>query len=108
MMLRPDADLVHSSRGYFLSDVCLDVSRPNTAVFRARLHGPAGAKVWARAWLSSEADGTLAEAASDCLDAGDFVTLTVRLDDSRTPESAYLRIESAPLVTEHVVLIKLV
>jgi hypothetical protein len=105
--LRPDSDLVCSSRGYFLSDVCLDVPHPNTAVFRARLHGPAGAKVWVRAWLSSESDGTLAEVASDCLDVGELVTLTLTLDDVHTPENAYMRIESAPLVTEHVVAIKL-
>jgi len=52
-------------------------------------------------------DGTLAEAASPCLHAGDRVTLTVILHDSRIPENAFMRIESAPLATEHVVAIKL-
>ncbi len=113
-MLRPTivtlqaaSDVLRSSSDYFLSEVCLEIPRPDTAVFRARLHGPAGAKVWVRAWLSSESDGTLAEVASGCLDAGELVTLTLKLDDPRTPESAYLRIESAPLATEHVVAIKL-
>ncbi len=106
-MLRAVSDVLRSSSEYFLSDVCLDVPRPNIAVFRATLHGPAGAKVWVRAWLSSEIDGTLAEVASGSHDAGECVTLTLTLDDPRMPESAYLRIESAPLVTEHVVVIKL-
>jgi len=105
--LRPAADSLHSSRGYFLSDVSLDIPAPDTAVFRARLHGPANSKVWVRAWLSNEIDGTLAEVVSDCLDAGELATLTVKLVDPRTPEIACIRIESAPLATEHVVIIKL-
>jgi hypothetical protein len=105
--LQPDADATHSSRDYFLSDVGLDIPRSDTAVLRARLHGPAGSKVWVRAWLSNEIDGTLAEVASDCLDAGELVILTVKLDDPRIPENACIRIESAPLATEHVVIIKL-
>ena len=52
-------------------------------------------------------DGTLAEIASDCLEAGEVATLTLRLDDTRTPENACIRIESVPLATEHVVIIKL-
>ena len=105
--LRASANSHHSSNGYFLSDVCLDIPSPDTAVFRAGLHGPAGSKVWVRAWVSNEIDGTLAEAASQCLNAGDVVTLKVILHDSRVPENACIRIESAPLATEHVVIIKL-
>ena len=104
--LRPAADSRQLS-GYFLSDVSLDIPNPDTAVFRARLHGPSGSKVWVRAWLSNEIDGTLAEAASECLNAGDLVTLTVKLHDPRIPENACIRIESAPFATEHVVIIKL-
>ena len=63
--------------------------------------------MWARAWLSNEIDGTLAEAASGGLTAGDVVTLTVKLRDGRVPENACMRIESAPLVTEQVVVIRL-
>jgi hypothetical protein len=63
--------------------------------------------VWARAWLSNEIDGTLVEVASECLQADDLTTLTVKLLDARIPENACIRIESAPLVTEHVVIIKL-
>jgi hypothetical protein len=95
------------SSDYYLSDVSLDIPRSDTAVFRARLHGPAGAKVWVRAWVSNEIDGTLAEVISDRLDAGDEATLTLKLDDPRTPEIACIRIESAPLATEHVVIIRL-
>lgn len=105
--LRPVSDAEHSSRGYFLSDVGLDIPRADTAVFRARLHGPPGSKVWVRAWLSNETDGTLAEVASDCLDAGELTTLTLKLEDHCVPENACIRIESAPLVTEHVVIIRL-
>ena len=105
--LHPAFDSRPSPKGYFLSDVCLDVLKPDTAVFEASLNGPAGVQVWARAWLSNEIDGTLAEVPSGCLTAGDVVTLTVILRDSRTPENAYIRIESAPLSTEQVVVIKL-
>ena len=105
--LRP-ADGSHRPPGsYFLSEATLVIPTPETAVFQARLNGPAGSKVWARAWLANELDGTLAEVASECLNAGDVATLTVKLHDSRVPEIACLRIESAPLATEHVVIIKL-
>ncbi len=90
-----------------MSEVRLDIPSSDTAVFRARLHGPAGAKVWVRAWVSNEIDGTLAEVASDSLDAGEQATLTLKFDDPRTPEIACIRIESAPLVTEYVVIIRL-
>jgi hypothetical protein len=63
--------------------------------------------VWARAWLSNEAEGTLAEAASERLNAGDLAMLTVTLRDGRVPENACMRIESAPLQTEQVAVIKL-
>ena len=105
--LRPPIDSGHTLSGYFLSEVSLDIRSPDTAIFRARLHGPVGSKVWIRAWLSNEIDGTLAEVASGCLDAGGLATLTLRLEDARIPENAYIRIESAPLATEHVVIIKL-
>jgi hypothetical protein len=39
--------------------------------------------------------------------AGDEVTLEVTLRGTESPESAYMRIESAPLKTEHVVVMKL-
>ena len=105
--LRPASDSAHPAGAYFLSDVSLEIPRPDTAIFRARLHGPAGAKVWVRAWLSNEIDGTLAEVVSEGVDAGALATLTVRLDDTRVPENGCIRIESAPLATEHVVIIKL-
>ena len=79
-----------------------------TAIFKARLNGPEEQPVWARAWLSTEA-GTLAEAASPQLKAGGEVTLKVTLQTStsESPQHAYMRIESAPLKTEHVVAMKL-
>ena len=109
-MLRQTTESVTSfveslpSRGdYLLAEVRLDVPDPVTIMFRAKLRGPDGLPVWARAWVSSETDGTLAEAASTQLTAGDDVTLTIRLTDRRRPDHAHLRIESAPLQTEHVV-----
>src|SRR5690348_1462895 len=65
--LRPAVDPPRSSRGYSLSDVTLDIPSSDTAIFRAKLNGPAGAKVWVRAWLSSEIDGMLAAFASNQL-----------------------------------------
>jgi hypothetical protein len=112
-MLQPTTKTLRPARehprpgGYFLSDVNLDLPSSDTAVFKARLHGPPGATVWVRAWLSNELDGTLAEVASAPLSAGDLATLTVKLHDSRIPEIACIRIESAPLATEQVVIIKL-
>ena len=104
--LRPDANSRPAS-AYFLSDVSVDIPSADTAVFRAKLNGPTDSKVWARAWLSNEMDGTLAEVASERLEAGNSTTLTVKLNDQRIPENACIRIESAPLATEHVVIIKL-
>jgi hypothetical protein len=98
-------EIVPPSHGYSLSDVRLDVPNPTTAIFTAKLCGPAGAFVWARAWLSTEA-GTLAESASPQLQTGDEVTLQVTLESRESPEYAYMRIESAPLATEHVVAFK--
>lgn len=105
--LRPANEPHHSSRTYFLSDVSLEIPAPDTAIFRAKLNGPPGSKVWLRAWLSTELDGTLAEVPSEPLNAGELATLTVKLHDPRIPEIACIRIESAPLATEHVAVIKL-
>ena len=99
------ADVLPPSNSYSLSDVRLELPNPMTAIFKARLNGPNGAPVWARAWLSTEA-GTLAEATSPQLLAGDQVTLEVTLRGAEVPQSAYMRIESAPLKTEHVVGLK--
>ena len=82
------------------------ISNPTTAIFKAKLSGPEGKPVWARAWLSTEA-GTLAEAASPQMAAGDEVVLEVTLRTAESPQFAYMRIESAPLKTEHVVMLKL-
>jgi hypothetical protein len=101
--LRPSGEPIKPASGYFLTDVSLEIPSSDTAVFRARLHGPPGAPVWTRAWLSTEVDGTLAEVASPRLSAGDAATLTVTLRDQRVPEFAWIRIESAPLKTEQVV-----
>src|ERR1051326_5765958 len=105
--LRPSVEPRPSANGYFLSDVWVDIPNTDTAIFKAKLNGPVGSQVWARAWLSNEADGTLAETASPPLTAGDVVNLTVILRDGRFPENAFIRIESAPLATEQVVTIKL-
>ena len=105
--LRPTTDQSPSPNGYSLSDVSLEIPSSDTAIFRARLHGPSGSKVWARAWVSNEIDGTLAEVASGSLNAGDLAILTVKDHDTRIAEIACIRIESAPLATEQVVIIKL-
>jgi hypothetical protein len=99
-------EILPPSHGYSLRDVRLDIPNPTTAIFKAKLCGPAGAPVWARAWLSTEA-GTLAESASPERKAGDEVTLQVTLESHESPEYVYMRIESAPLDTEHVVVLKL-
>jgi len=99
-------DMLRPAHGYFLSDVRLDIPNPTTAIFKATLNGPKGAPVWVRAWLSTEA-GTLAETASPQMAAGETITLEVKLHRTEPPQYAYLRIESAPLKTEHVVVLKL-
>jgi hypothetical protein len=101
--VRAFVNTLQPSGGYHLTDVTLDIPDPRTVVFKAKLNGPVSAPVWALAWLSTAIDGTLAEAASPQLTAGDEVVLTVRLNDGRVPQQAYMRIESAPLRTEHVV-----
>jgi Kef-type K+ transport system membrane component KefB len=103
---RSFADILRSAHGYSLSEVRLDITDLKTAVFTAKLNGPEGAPVWARAWLANDS-GTLAETASSQLTVGDRVTLTVALQSAVAPQTAYMRIESAPLHTEHVVALKL-
>ena len=100
------ADILPPTQGYSLSDVRLEIPNATTAIFKATLNGPKGKPAWARAWLSTEA-GTLAESASPQLTTGDQVTLEVTLQRAESPQTAYLRIESAPLKTEHVVALKL-
>ena len=99
-------EILRSSHGYWLSDVRLEIPNSSTAIFRAKANGPKGRAVWARAWLATEA-GTLAEASSPQLQAGDDIKLEVTLKGPESPQSAYMRIESAPLKTEHIVLLKL-
>ena len=100
-------DSFQPSGEYLLRDVRLDIPDPETAVFKAKLHGPADSPVWARAWVSNQEDGTLAEAESPQLKAGDPVTLTLKLLNEKTPILACMRIESAPLDTKHTVHIEL-
>jgi hypothetical protein len=99
-------DLLRPAHGYFLSDVRLEIPNPTTAIFKATLNGPEGQPVWARAWLSTE-EGTLAEAASAQMVAGDNARLEVKLQSAESPQLGYMRIESAPLKTEHLVGLKL-
>ena len=105
--LRSFSDALAPASEYRLSDVSLDITDSETAVFRAKLCGPAGAKVWARAWLWNDVDRTVAEAASPPLNAGDEAVLHVKLTRDVTPDHACMRVESAPLRTEHVVQIAL-
>jgi hypothetical protein len=108
-VLRPTAetldsfvDSIEPATEYRLRDVRLDIPDPETAVFRAELLGPPNSNVWARAWVSNEASGALAEAVSPPMTAGDQVTLTLKLVKDGKPELACMRIESAPLDTKHV------
>jgi hypothetical protein len=101
--LRAFVDAKPPAGEYRLSNVSLDIVDRETAIFQATLHGPAGSHVWARAWLWNDIDNTVAEAASSRLNAGDDVVLTVKLTDDKRPDHASIRIESAPLRTEHVV-----
>ena len=103
---QPFVDLLRPGHGYFLSDVRLEIPNPTTAIFKAHLNGPEGKPVWARAWLSTEA-GTLAEAASPQMTAGEEVILEMTSQTTESPQFAYLRIESEPLKTEHVVWLRL-
>jgi hypothetical protein len=98
-------DVLRPTRGYFVSDVRLEIPNPKTAIFKARLNGPEGKPAWARAWLSTEEE-TLAEAASPEMRVGDEVILEAVLRTAEEPSAAYMRIESAPLETEHVVGLK--
>src|SRR5690348_2989470 len=102
----PFVDLLRPANGYSLSDVRLEIPNATMAIFKARLKGPEGRPVWARAWLSTEA-GTLAEAASREMKAEEEVTLEVRLQGTESPQFAYMRIESMPLKTEHIVVLKM-
>jgi len=100
-------NLTAAPHDYRLEGACLDITDSRIAVFRAKLIGPTASPVWARAWLSTEPDGTLAEAASPRMNAGEEVTLTVKLTGNITPEAAFIRIESAPLQTKHIMSLRL-
>jgi len=90
---------------YRLEDVSLLVATDKVR-FRAVLLGPAGAEVWARAWISDE-NGTLAETAAPSAVAGDQVTIDVATPQSVSGCHAFIRIESKPLETEHVLMRRL-
>lgn len=93
---------------YRISEVRLEISE-GLAVFHPTLTGPGGAQVWARAWLSDE-DGTLSETATEALVSGAQPAIAVRLPEHMQAHHDYLaviRIESAPLQTEHVLSKKL-
>jgi hypothetical protein len=90
---------------YRLSEVSINLLDDEVR-FSARLEGPAGKNAWARVWIS-DAEGTLGEAASPMVRIGEAVTLDVPLPASTKGCVAYMRIESAPLQTEHVVSLSL-
>jgi hypothetical protein len=69
------AEALPSNGPFQLSHVTLNIPDSQTAVFRAQLHGPTGSQVWARAWLSNESDGTLAETESPPQVAGTDVEM---------------------------------
>ena len=93
---------------YRISEVRLEISE-GLAVFHPTLTGPEGAQVWARAWLSDE-DGTLSETATEALVSSAQPAIAVRIPDNLRADQEYvavIRIESAPLRTEHVLSKKL-
>ena len=97
------SDALKASSEYRLADVRLELT-DDQAIFHARLCGPDRAKVWARAWISDDSK-TLSETATDMLSAGDHISLAVAIPANLPIEGAGLaaiRIESAPLQTEHV------
>jgi hypothetical protein len=101
--ISPFVDCLPASGEYFLSDVLLEVADTSTVIMKAKLHGPLGAGVWARGWLSNATVGTVAEGVSPQLISGDQAALTIKLTNEQIPDHAYMRIESAPSKTEHVV-----
>ena len=94
-------DVMGPQGAYRLSDVSMVVI-DGYARFSALLIGPDSKNVWARAWIGSD-QGTLGETSSPKHLAGEAVTLDVPLPASTRGYAAYMRIESAPLQTEHVV-----
>jgi len=96
-------EALKASGEYSLADVRLELT-DDLAIFHARLCGPVNTKVWARAWISDDSQ-TLSEAATDELTAGDIISLAVTIPSNLLSDGtgvAAMRIESAPLQTEHV------
>ena len=92
------------SKRYALSDIKLSVG-DNMINVEATCKGPHGAMVWLRAWLSNEV-GTLSETAIGPVEAGSKVLIGIPIPDkieAQDRHTVYIRIESAPLQTEHVV-----
>ena len=88
---------------YVLQNVRLEIPDERTAVFTGLPEGPEGEHAWVRAWISNEAEGTLAEAEISDAPVGSEVSLKVVLDRDATPELACMRIESEQFETKHTV-----
>ena len=92
------------SQIYTLSKV--EVSMKDKVVHvEANCSGPRGAMVWARAWLSNEL-GTLSETSIEPVIAGSPISIDVTIPNginAMNQHTVYVRVESAPLQTEHVV-----
>jgi hypothetical protein len=89
---------------YTLSNVEVSVQHKMVHVV-ARGSGPQGAMAWVRAWLSNELR-TLSETSIEPVKAGSFISIDVpmpNLIDPNDHHTVYVRIESSPLHTEHVV-----
>lgn len=92
------------SKRYALSEIKLSVS-DNTINVEATCNGPQDALIWTRAWLSNEV-GTLSETAIEPVEAGSRVLIGIPIPEKIEPQdrhTVYIRNESAPLQTEHVV-----
>ena len=113
-MLSPNREPITSFKDSFkptteyrLSDVRLEIKDRRTAVFTAFAHGPRNATAWVRAWVSSEAEGTIAQAEIADISVGAEVSLTVVMNREATPELACMRIESEEFATKHTVHVEL-
>ena len=109
----PESQAIHRLQNstdpgdYYLEDIVLEILSERLAIFNARLCGPEGEPVWARAWLSNAIEGGLSETATGKLKGGQEVRLELPLESESIPELACIRIESKPYATEQVRCIRL-
>ena len=92
---------------YSLLDVKFEIRDPSTAVFSAIVEAPPESSPWVRCWVSNAIEGTLAQAEQSEVTPGAEIRLNIELTTESVPELACIRIESAPLATEHTLHVRL-